>query len=272
MKSIRYSVAALALLVAVSIQAAPSHALTPNQTSGKVTSIVQKSDVLFRQTAEERAVSNLERSIAQKENTRAALQAELAASYVGLDGFAGGLTSGQRTIDELNRQLFEDSPNMTSQEYQSRVNSLNRAKSSLLTLQREASLRQSRQNFLLREIDRKNNDIANLEGRLVDAKSLASGSRTHAIVEAGKDLVLDEARKKAVADRNEAVRQQRKEYADANRRTSVGYKYEAIQRKQGTVNSAPAPYSRASGSARTRQEGGGAGSTDGGYTLDLSQQ
>lgn len=271
MKSIRYSVAAIALLVALSAQAAPSHALTLAQEA------VNRSGVLFNQTAEERAVTNIQKTIAQKERAKAALEAELAASTLGLGGFTGDLASGQRTIDELNRKLFEESANMTSQEYQATLNSLNRAKSRFVTLGREATWAQHRQDLLLREIERKNQDIAALDRRLAEARPLAAESRTRALADAATDLVLDKAREKEIADRNAAVRVERQALADANRRTSVGYVYESIQRKQGTVNTAPAPYSRASGPARVRQGGGdrdSAGSSSsagGGYSLDFTQ-
>jgi hypothetical protein len=109
---------------------------------------------------------------------------------------------------------------------------------------------------LLREIERKDQDIAHLSDRLVDAKERAAGSRTAAIVDTVKDIALDQARQQAEADRNRAYALAREAERDAERRTSVGYVYEDIQRKAGSVNANPAPYSRTSGTGRDRQSAG----------------
>lgn len=253
MKSIRYSVAALALLVAVSVHTTPSQALTIAGPQTPGTKII---NTALTPTKEERAVSNIERAIAQKQLAKEKLQAQLVGASLGGGNFAGAVGDYQASVDSLNRRLFDEAGTLTSQEYQATLNQLNRAKSRLLTAQREAKWAQHRQDQLLREIERKNQDIAHLSDRLVDAKERAAGSRVAAIVDQATDLAIDQARESARNARNEDYALAREAVRDSERRTSVGYVYEDIQRKAGTVNGSPAPYSRASGTGRDRQGGG----------------
>lgn len=260
MKSIRYSVAVLALLAAVSMQPATSHALTVVDT-GTVNKI---GGAIFNPTTEERAVRNLEETIAQKQRAREKLKAQLAASYL-TGGVSNQIGDVQRNADALRRALFEQGQTMTAAEYQATLNNFNRAQSRLVSLNREATWAKNRQEQLLREIERKDQDIANLEGRLLVARPLAEKSRGDVLVDTVTDIALDKAREVERTERNRSYALAREAQRDSERRVSTGYVYENIQRKTGTATTAASPYSRASGTGRDRQ--GGGGSSD--YALDF---
>ena len=225
LKTIRYSVAAIALLVAVSVYSEPSHA-TPGTAQSLTTA----------GSASSYNVGKLRNELAGRKSEEAALKRELHQAREDANRLRSDLRRSDQTLARINRTL-ENVQNLSGDNYQAVLRDLNKEKSRLEALNRQL------------------NADGNLERRLTERL---------AVNKAQQAGLTDEIQRATTEARKAAVEATKSKPAVSNEQkpvsTASGDKPQTgnTQQTPGTNSSGggvqkPERYPRTPGSARDRQ-------------------